>query len=375
MSVPTKRICTAIVALSWLMSTACIGEVGAKEIPSPGPAQPTPVPRAVSLPEDDGPHETPIEWWYYNGHLESENGREFSFHFVIFSTKTDQGTTAIRFGQAGITDVAGDEHFHLSSSTIVDDSVAAESTDAARLSISLTEFQLTIDADGKHKLSAVDPRTRTEIHLESEVPNDVMLHSGKGWMDWPFGWTYYYSYPKVRAEGRLIANDETFDVSGEIWFDHQWGDFFVVGNPAGWQWFALHLDDGRSVMVSEVRGAYGEVVGTDATVIRPGEPQIVFDDDDGIDIKVLDHWTSPNTGGTYPSKWRLALPDAGMDVILVPSTPDQEIPPIPFGNQAAAYWEGSVDVVDATTGASSGRGFVELSGYVDPDPLEWRVVE
>ena len=91
-----------------------------------------------------------------------------------------------------------------------------------------------------------------------------MLHDGIGWMDWPFGWTYYYSYPRIKAAGTLTIGGRDVDVTGEVWFDHQWGDFFVVGKPAGWQWFAVsHLDDGSSLMISEVRGADGEVIGVD----------------------------------------------------------------------------------------------------------------
>jgi len=55
------------------------------------------------------------------------------------------------------------------------------------------------------------------------------------------------------AEGTLTIEGVEADVEGEVWFDHQWGDFYVIGKPAGWQWFALHLDDGSSLMVSEVR--------------------------------------------------------------------------------------------------------------------------
>ncbi|MCV5090884.1 carotenoid 1,2-hydratase, partial [Escherichia coli] len=29
------------------------------------------------------------EWWYYTGHLESENGRQFGFELVFFKRRTD----------------------------------------------------------------------------------------------------------------------------------------------------------------------------------------------------------------------------------------------------------------------------------------------
>ena len=42
----------------------------------------------MSLPEDEAPHETPIEWWYFNGFVWDEEGDEYSFHFVTFQSPT-----------------------------------------------------------------------------------------------------------------------------------------------------------------------------------------------------------------------------------------------------------------------------------------------
>ena len=38
----------------------------------------------VTLPKDDAPHQAQIEWWYYNGHLSSESGKQYSFHDTVF---------------------------------------------------------------------------------------------------------------------------------------------------------------------------------------------------------------------------------------------------------------------------------------------------
>ena len=168
-------------------------------------------------------------------------------------------------------------------------------------------------------------------------------------------------------EGREV------DVDGEVWFDHQWGDFFVVGKPAGWQWFAIHLDDGRSLMIAEVRGAEGEVLAIDGTLIQSGSEQSVLDiEQDGIELEVQDYWTSTQTYGEYPAKWRLRIDSIDLDIVMTPSIADQEVPALPYGNQAAAYWEGRVEVSDAASGESLGLAFAELSGYVEPEPLSWR---
>jgi predicted secreted hydrolase len=40
--------------------------------------------RPVALPQDDAPHATGMEWWYYNGHLRGEHGEAYSFHVAVF---------------------------------------------------------------------------------------------------------------------------------------------------------------------------------------------------------------------------------------------------------------------------------------------------
>ena len=42
----------------------------------------------MTLPADEAPHETPIEWWYFNGFIWDDIGNEYSFHYVTFQSPT-----------------------------------------------------------------------------------------------------------------------------------------------------------------------------------------------------------------------------------------------------------------------------------------------
>jgi predicted secreted hydrolase len=70
-------------------------------------------------------------------------------------------------------------------------------------------------------------------------------------------------------------------------------------------------------------------------------------------------WTSPHTGGVYPSGWRVRVPSARIDVTLTPQLLDQELANTVGG---VSYWEGAVDARDAS-GRAVGLGYVELTGY------------
>ena len=68
------------------------------------------------------------------------------------------------------------------------------------------------------------------------------------------------------------CDGQPLSVTGEAWFDHQWGDFIAVGG-GGWDWFAVNLDDGTDLTLSLVRAAdgtyplvYGTYVAPDGTV-------------------------------------------------------------------------------------------------------------
>lgn len=367
------KLAVATIALSVVLFAACYSGVAPRDIPTPVPPEPTPNPRELVLPKDDRSHSAPIEWWYYNGHLKSEVGEEYSFHFVIFQTEDNDAASQIEFGQAGITNIQKGKHTYISSARPGFQNPLTEEDDNSLLNLQLGNFNLKIAADGSHTFAAHDPDGNAGLELVTEIPTEVMLHEGIGWMDWPFGWTYYYSYPRMQANGVLTVDGSTVDVEGEIWFDHQWGDFFVVGKPAGWQWFAIHLDDRRSLMIAEVRGAEGEVLEIDGTLTQSGFEQRVLDaEQDGIELEIQDYWVSDHTAGKYPAKWRLRVGSIDLDIVMMPSIADQEVPALPYGNQAAAYWEGRVDLTDYSSGEPIGQGFAELSGYVEPRPLIWR---
>ncbi len=78
-----------------------------------------------------------------------------------------------------------------------------------------------------------------------------------------------------------------------------------------------------------------------------------------VSIDVLEHWRSPESGGTYPSRWRLQLPSEGIELTLVPWLSDQEL------RVSFPYWEGAVRITGTIAGREvTGNGYVELTGYV-----------
>jgi predicted secreted hydrolase len=358
----------AVATVFWGLLVACSSGTALRPVPSPSAPEPTPAPRPVSIPADEARHSDRLEWWYYNGHLTASTGEEFGFSFAIFQSLDPDGNP-VYSSQFGLTDVAGQEH-SVASRLFAGD---ASKADAGVFGLQLSDWSLDIESDSHAIRGLLGEGSGFDLLFERDPDVPPVLQAGIGWFPTPTGWSYYYSFPDMTASGRMLLGGKAYEVTGTGWFDHQWGDFFAIGAPAGWQWFALHLGDGRTMMVSETRDAQGEQQAVFGSLSnRQGETRTITDAD-GVSIEVLDTWRSPNTGAEYPSRWRVVVDSLRLDVEVVPVLADQEVTVgVP---RAAIYWEGKVSV-DGVFGESEVQqpGYVELTGYVSPEPVPWRGV-
>jgi predicted secreted hydrolase len=164
----------------------------------------------------------------------------------------------------------------------------------------------------------------------------------------------------VSGQLSLIEGGPALHVTGEAWFDHQWGDFISVGG-GGWDWFAVNLADGTDLTLSLVRsadGSYPLIYGT--LVDRDGRTTHL--DREAFSVTSGGTWTSARTGAVYPSGWRIVIPSQALSIQLRPTLPDQELDTRP--TTGVVYWEGSQVVAATRDGkALGGEGYVELTGY------------
>ena len=307
----------------------------------------------VRLPHDEGAHLTPIEWWYFNGHLDTEDGRTFSYHFVTFQSMLASGLTP-RLMQLSWAD--HDEGIHL-----VEEQAAFPLVETTSGEFDLTVDDWRMNGDGKSfDLSFTIGDFAVDLKGESTKP--PALHYETGYVDLGIvGKTYYYSHTDIKTSGTVLVNDNSHSTTGIAWMDHQWGDFTTAG--IGWDWFSLNLDDGSDLKVSVVwemdSGKHVETYGT--FVPADGQSAVHLPGDD-IFVESTDKWSSPDTGGEYPMGWKLRVDSLGLDLILNPVIREAEYAESQF--VPVIYWEGAVTAEGARNGSSvSGRGFVEMVGY------------
>jgi len=337
-----------------LLATACSRPISA--LPVVPVASPTTAPPIV-FPRDAGPHDALTEWWYYTGHLRSDrDGSLYGFEFTVFQAQR-QGAPTGYAAHFAVSDIGGQRFSH-QAHVAQTDSPAGFPLDVNGWTLNSDGAGDTIAADMKAGPGA-DPPFGLQLRLVDEKP--PALHHG-GYIDYPVaGGSYYYSRTRLSVTGVLRQAAQETSVSGVAWMDHQWGNF-VVGGVGGWDWYSLQLDDRTELMLYVLRaptGATSAVYGTQ--VLADGSTQDLGPD--SVRAEATGRWTSPHTGGLYPSGWELTLP-GGAHLELRPQLQDQELFFPRGGDQApapgaVAYWEGAV----AVTGDRTGVGYVELTGY------------
>jgi predicted secreted hydrolase len=218
---------------------------------------------------------------------------------------------------------------------------------------------LSVALAGAEAMAGGTPPFGFDLALTSRKP--PALHDRDGWIDFgPGGGSYYYSRTSIAASGQLTLDGATIPVTGDAWFDHQWGDFISVGG-GGWDWFAVNLDDGTDMTLSLVRDADGSYPLVYGTLVEPtGTTRHLRQD--AFTVTATDRWTSPRTGADYPAAWTIAIPAEGLAIELRPTVPDQELDT--RATTGVVYWEGSQVVTAHRNGSElGGQAYVELTGY------------
>ena len=383
-----------LAALIATLVSACSGPILANPttsaIPPPtgSPAPSTaPDPQPITFPPDDAAHHRLTEWWYYTGHLVDADGHHWGFEFVVF--RAERGGFPVTWAShLALTDESAGTFSYAQRAEIgpqVDQSPpggaafafeirGALSAGAGAAAPAPTPWTMS-NAVGPDRLQgALDDGTTLDLSLVSTKP--PALHGDNGWIDFgPAGGSYYYSRTRLDVSGSMTVGGRRLAVTGEAWFDHQWGDFISVGG-GGWDWFAINLDGGTDLTLSLVRAAdgsfplvYGTLVGGDGSVRH-----LAADD---FTVTSTGTWTSPHTGAKYPAGWQITVHrqslicDLTMD--LTPTVADQELDT--RASTGVVYWEGSQRVAvtpcgegDQLGGQLGGEAYVELTGYGSAKP-------
>lgn len=325
-------------------------------LPQPG--------RQFQFPRDHGSHpEFKIEWWYITGHLFSGD-RRFGFQATFFRrAERAEGSGEVRqlhLAHMAVVDVATGRFLH-------QERLAREGWDAeastSTLDLRNGGWSLRfVDASDRMQLKGnVRGDARLTLELEPRKPLVFFGENGvsrKG--DDATAASHYLTFTRLGTRGALTLGDQTFQVEGEAWMDHEISSSQLSRDQAGWDWISIQLSDMREVMVYRLRKRDGtsDPASRLYWIGKEGNPIPA-----PFEWVTRTTWTSPFSKSTYPAlvELRTREPETGKDVVftVTPVVPDQELR---GGVVGIDYWEGACDV-DLDGKKRSGRAYMELTGY------------
>ncbi|MBB5210486.1 lipocalin-like domain-containing protein [Microbulbifer hydrolyticus] len=353
----TKKLRLLLAALLFLV--ACSDDpdgktsIAALTDPPEGFRQATPG-MTINLPEDMGPHPAfRLEWWYLTANLKSADGQRFGVQWTLFRNGIRPGPFAgdgrgwqrneLWLAHAALS--RPDEHRFA-------DRAARGGTGQA--GVTAQPFSVWID----HWKLQSQTKDTWELHVDGEDFNyrlkiqpqfPAVLNGERGFSAKSSGGggSMYFSHPLQIIGGVVELHGEKFEVSGQGWFDREWSSQYLKPDQRGWDWMALHLDDGRHLMLFRVRGEDDFYSGT--LVSEDGRSRTLSVDE----FSLMPEEYRASRFGDVPVVWQLRVPSVSLN-LTIRSWPGDYWNPGTLG-----YWEGPVTV----SGSHTGEGYLEMTGY------------
>ncbi|MGF1767222.1 carotenoid 1,2-hydratase [Enterovibrio makurazakiensis] len=309
----------------------------------------------IQFPADYGRHDDfRQEWWYVTANLTDKEGNDYGVQWTLFRSalSPEQGkgwnnkqvymahavvTTknhtfyAERFARAGIGQAGVEsEPFH----AWLDNWQWQSETKAP--------FPAALKAqDDTFSISLTMAQTQPEILQGDNGYSRKHLNKDVG--------SYYFSVPAITLEGTLTLEGKEISVNGNGWVDREWSTQALSEDQQGWDWFSIQLNDGRALMVVQVRADDGPYRFGSLTLPN-GETKILSHTD--ITMLPLSFSKMP-TSRHLPTEWQI---DIEKEDISLRTSPLNTNNWLPF---AFPYWEGPIFV----EGSATGVGFMEATGY------------
>lgn len=163
--------------------------------------------------------------------------------------------------------------------------------------------------------------------------------------------SHYYSQPFIEVEGEIELEGELIPVTGTAWLDREWSSQFLTGSQQGWDWFALRLNDGSTLMLFQLRESSHDQPGfySARRMYPDGRGENVASSE--LSIEPLEFHQIDE--GRYPVAWNIIIPSQQIDLNVKALNIDAKMP------LSIPYWEGPV----LFSGSHSGEGYMELTGY------------
>ncbi|MBU2879743.1 lipocalin-like domain-containing protein [Aliiglaciecola lipolytica] len=313
----------------------------------------------IKFPQDHLSHpEFAIEWWYLTANLFDQQGNQYPLQWTLFrfsggvtDSNWSDGQLYMSHGKlSSKTDDWFEEVFARGGVGNADVSLAANSnaftaylddwqwrSESADLFPATLNFNLNEDVNIRLTMKASGPYV---LHGENGYSIKLSNHQHA---------SMYYSQPFIDITGVIELPTAKIEVSGQGWFDHEWSAGLSDQATEGWDWFSLHLQDGRKLMLYQVRHGQLRNSWFGSLISSNGDKTHLTEQDIAASINGY----SEIDGVKVPLNWSISLPQHQIDIRVSAFKKDQ------YNRGMFPYYEGAVSI----EGSHKGLGFMELTGY------------
>jgi geranylgeranyl pyrophosphate synthase/predicted secreted hydrolase len=375
-----------------------------------------PAPGPIDLGIHDLPHRSSTtEWWYMNSHFETGDGRRLSLFAAFFRIVKGRhpDTKAAEYAHSmtwALTDADGKAYFADSRVDPAAPELGLERIKKGRGSrdprlnrafseilerghvptpdrifdapVFVDEHKLDLDFggarfqkldDGRYQLRVDNKRARVAADVVFTLQKPPTRHGDDGVVRGVSGEDmFYYFVPRCAIGGTVTLDGRSQPiVNGQGWYDHEFGgpgepEKGADGKPKepervdiAWNWAAVQLDDGSDVSAySLVRVADAKILHQWAILSDPSGERHAFHD---MTLEPLNKWRSTRTFYDYPTRWKLSIPAARIELSIDAALDDQEFITV---ISKPAFWEGRTEIHGTRDGNPvRGLGYFERSGF------------
>ncbi|MGC2659066.1 MAG: lipocalin-like domain-containing protein [Bryobacteraceae bacterium] len=309
------------------------------------------------------------EWWYYTGNLHTADGRKFGFELTFFREGVDVKApprdiwdpSQIYFAHLALSDLEGGKFYHVERLNRAGPGLAGVSLAQQTYWNGNWQVHWTSLTTGEQQLRAVADNFALQLNLDPKKPFVINGKNGvsqKGPL--PGEASHYISFTRLEANGTLNYNGTAYSVDGLAWMDHEFFSEQLGENIAGWDWFAIQLDDGQEVMLYRLRTKSGaaDPYSSGTHVDASGKGNFLSD----FALRPAKYWTSPSTGAKYPVSWTISVPGLALHLDEHTRLNDQEL--ASQNRFTPTYWEGAVEYAGTMHQKPvKGVGYLEMTGY------------
>ena len=295
------------------------------------------------------------EWWYLTANLKTETGDTFGTQWTLFRRGVEDKHWY--FAHAALADA----NQHLSQYRDGREELGSVSITSLPFTAEIQDWQWSsagelLPATLQYGSRPVEPNQAQkvsetsndwQVKLQLSAPAGFFLQGEQGFsqkhatLDIA---SHYYSQPFIRVTGQMLWQGKWQTVTGDAWFDREWGSQMLAEDQQGWDWFSLRLDKDTALMVYRIRSKIKDHMYA-SLMTRDGRIRAFSD----LDVSI----TANSSSAVYPNAFSIAIPSESIN-LKVTTINDQQIM-----RMGIEYFEGMVRV----TGSHTGAGFLEMTGY------------